>query len=132
MKKAYIGIDSHKEQNTVAVALAGRGDPELYGKAPADLDAFERVLRRILAKYGLAKEDVAAAIRALLDAGNVALNRPAVEAGLALLEAGGDFADGIMAHEGRWLGGETFVSFDRKAVKLLSEQGEAAQLLSQP
>lgn len=79
----------------------------------------------------LAKEDVAAAIRALLDAGNVALNRPAVEAGLALLEAGGDFADGIMAHEGRWLGGETFVSFDRKAVKLLSEQGEAAQLLSQ-
>ena len=46
MKKAYIGIDSHKEQNTVAVALAGRGDPEPYGKAPADLDAFVRVLRR--------------------------------------------------------------------------------------
>ena len=59
MKKAYIGIDSHKEQNTVAVALAGRGDPELYGKAPADLDAFVRVLRRVLAKYGLEKEDVA-------------------------------------------------------------------------
>lgn len=36
MKKAYIGIDSHKENNLVAVALAGRGDPELYGKAPAD------------------------------------------------------------------------------------------------
>lgn len=59
MKKAYLGIDSHKEQNTIAVALAGRGDPELYGKAPADLDAFVRVLRRILAKYNLAKEDVA-------------------------------------------------------------------------
>jgi transposase len=59
MKKAYLGIDSHKEQNTVAVALAGRGDPELYGKAPADLDAFVRTLRRILAKYGLEKEDVA-------------------------------------------------------------------------
>ena len=59
MKKAYIGIDSHKEQNTVAVALAGRGDPEPYGKAPADLDAFVRVLRRVLAKYGLEKEDVA-------------------------------------------------------------------------
>ena len=59
MKKAYLGIDSHKEQNTVAVALAGRGDPELYGKAPADLDAFVRVLRRVLAKYGLEKEDVA-------------------------------------------------------------------------
>lgn len=59
MKKAYLGIDSHKDNNLVAVALAGRGDPELYGKAPADLDAFVRVLRRILAKYGLEKEDVA-------------------------------------------------------------------------
>ena len=78
----------------------------------------------------LPKEDVAVAIRALLDAGNVVMNRPAVEAGLALLEAGGDFADGIMAHEGKWLGGETFVSFDKKAVTLLSDQGEAAQLLT--
>lgn len=78
----------------------------------------------------LSKEDVAVAIRALLDAGNVVMNRPAVEAGLVLLEAGGNFADGIMAHEGKWLGGETFVSFDKKAVTLLSNQGEAAQLLT--
>ncbi|NNM52481.1 MAG: type II toxin-antitoxin system VapC family toxin [Pseudomonadales bacterium] len=78
----------------------------------------------------LPKEDVAVAIRALLDAGNVVMNRPSVEAGLVLLEAGGDFADGIMAHEGKWLGGETFVSFDKKAVTLLSNQGEAAQLLT--
>jgi len=78
----------------------------------------------------LSKDDVAIAIRALLDTGNVVMNRPAVEAGLVLLEAGGDFADGIMAHEGKWLGGETFVSFDKKAVTLLSQQGEATQLLS--
>lgn|SRR5574337_47913 len=77
----------------------------------------------------LSKEDVSAAIRALLDAGNVVMNRPAVEAGLALLEAGGDFADGIIAHEGKWLGGDTFVSFDRKAVTLLSKLGESARLL---
>lgn len=77
----------------------------------------------------LSKEDVSTAIRALLDTGNVVMNRPAVEAGLALLEAGGDFADGIMAHEGKWLGGETFVSFDKKAVTLLSKQGESARLL---
>ncbi len=78
----------------------------------------------------LPKEDVAAAIRALMDAGNVVLNRAAVEAGLALLQAGGDFADGVMAHEGKWLGGETFVSFDKQAVALLSKQGEAVQLLT--
>ncbi|MCA0425666.1 MAG: type II toxin-antitoxin system VapC family toxin [Proteobacteria bacterium] len=78
----------------------------------------------------LPKEDVAIAIRALLDTGNVVMNRPAVEAGLVLLEAGGDFADGIMAHEGKWLGGETFMSFDKKAVALLTKHGEAAQLLA--
>ncbi|MBB2191982.1 type II toxin-antitoxin system VapC family toxin [Gluconacetobacter azotocaptans] len=77
----------------------------------------------------LQKDDVATAIRALLDTSNVVMNRPAVEAGLALLEAGGDFADGIMAHEGAWLGGETFVSFDKKAVSLLKKQGEKARLL---
>jgi predicted nucleic-acid-binding protein len=78
----------------------------------------------------LPEQKIATTIRALLDAGNVVINRPAVEAGLALLEAGGDFADGINAHEGRWLGGETFVSFDKQAVTLLSQQGEAAQLLT--
>lgn len=78
----------------------------------------------------LSKEDVSVAIKALLDAENVSVNRPAVEAGLALLDAGGDFADGIMAHEGKWLGGETFVSFDKKAVSLLAKQGESVQLLS--
>jgi len=78
----------------------------------------------------LPKEDVSVAIRALLDTDNVVMNRPAVEAGLALLAAGGDFADGIMVHEGKWLGGETFVSFDKKAVALLSMQGEATQLLA--
>jgi predicted nucleic-acid-binding protein len=77
----------------------------------------------------LPKEKVAAAIRALLDAGNVVMNRPAVEAGLLILEAGGDFADGVIAYEGQWLGGETFVSFDKKAVSLLAEQGQSTRLL---
>lgn len=77
----------------------------------------------------LPKDDIAATIRDLLDAGNVVMNRPAVEAGLAILEAGGDFADGIMAYEGNWLGGETFVSFDKQAVELITLQGQSARLL---
>ena len=85
------------------------------------------VLRRG-AKLSVA--DVALTIRDLLGAGNVVMNRPAVEAGLAVLEAGGDFADGIMAYEGEWLGGETFVSCDRQAVALLTQQGQAARLLA--
>jgi hypothetical protein len=37
MKKVYIGIDAHKESNTVALAFAGSEPPELYGKVSADL-----------------------------------------------------------------------------------------------
>jgi hypothetical protein len=48
---------------------------------------------------------------------------------LAVLEAGGDFADGVIAHQGQWLGGDTFVSFDRQAVTLLRAQGVSTQLL---
>jgi transposase len=59
MKKLYIGIDAHKESNVVALAFAGRKDPELYGKAPADIPGFVKVLRKIVDKYGLSKEDVA-------------------------------------------------------------------------
>ena len=43
------------------------------------------------------------------------------------MSAGGDFADGVMAWEGAWLGGETFISFDKKAVALLSKRGVAAR-----
>ena len=79
--------------------------------------------------YGFRPSDIGKAIRTVLAAGNVEMNRPAVEAGLAMLDAGGDFADGAIAYEGRWLGGETFVSFDRKAVEMLKAQGVAARML---
>jgi len=70
------------------------------------------------------------AIRSLLNADNVVVNRTAAEAGLAVLVAGGDFADGVIAHEGSWLGADDFVSFDKKAVNLLRAQGTSARLLS--
>jgi predicted nucleic-acid-binding protein len=80
--------------------------------------------------YKIHPADVAEAIRRLVNGANVVVNRPAVEAGLGLLVAGGDFADGVIAHEGRWLGADTFVSFDQRAVKLIQAQGEPARLLS--
>jgi predicted nucleic-acid-binding protein len=73
---------------------------------------------------------VADAIRRLINGANVVVNRPAAEAGLALIDAGGDFADGVIAYEGNWLGADTFVSFDKKAVKLIEAQGRSARLLS--
>ena len=79
--------------------------------------------------YKIASDDIAGAVRTLTSAANVVVNRPAIEAGLALLDAGGDFADGVIAYEGNWLGGETLVSFDKEAVKRLTTQGESARLL---
>jgi predicted nucleic-acid-binding protein len=75
--------------------------------------------------------DIAAALRVLLAGANVAVNRPAADAGLAMLDSGGDFADGVIAFEGERLGAEMFLSFDKKAVKRLAAVGEPARLLGQ-
>ena len=80
--------------------------------------------------YRIPPREVAEAIRRLTNGANVVVNRPAAEAGLALLDAGGDFADGVIAYEGSWLGADTFVSFDKRAVKLMEAQGGSARLLS--
>ncbi len=61
---------------------------------------------------------------------NVETDSAAIEAGLEILDKGGDFADGVMAYEGEWLGAEEFVSFDKQAVAMLKAQGKRARLLS--
>lgn len=99
---------------------------EMLAVATSCLCEFVWVLRRV---YGFRSSAIAATIRELLAAGNVEANRPVVEAGLAMLDAGGDFADGVIAYEGRWLGAETFVSFDANAVELLNRLGETARVL---
>lgn len=83
----------------------------------------------LMDSYGFGRSEIASAVRALMNSANVAADRPAVEAGLALLEAGGDFADGAIAFEGARLGGERFLSFDKKAVKFLTAQRVPAQLI---
>jgi predicted nucleic-acid-binding protein len=80
--------------------------------------------------YKIPARDISEAIRRLMNGVNVVVNRPAAEAGLALLDAGGDFADGAIAYEGNWLGADAFVSFDKKAVKLIEAQGGAALVLA--
>jgi predicted nucleic-acid-binding protein len=101
-------------------------EAELIAVSLPCLCEFVWVLLRV---YDFQPSDASTAICALLATANVEVNRPAVEAGLSMLEAGGDFADGVIAYEGNWLGGETFVSFDKKAVALLTAQGQPARLL---
>ena len=78
--------------------------------------------------YREPRAKISEAIRLLLASPNVAVNRPAAEAGLALLDAGGDFANGVIAYEGRWLGAAEFISFDHHAVHRLTALGEPARL----
>ncbi|WP_216923336.1 type II toxin-antitoxin system VapC family toxin [Synechococcus sp. CCAP 1479/9] len=117
-------VSDDPAQSTAAIA-ALRGAEQIAVALPA-LCEFVWVLRRV---YAFSVADIVAAIRALMAAGNVSLDRAAVELGLLQLEAGGDFADAVIAHEGQWLGGDTFLSFDRQAVALLQQQGIAAELL---
>jgi len=80
--------------------------------------------------YRIEAAEIAKTIRILLNASNLAVNRPAAEAGLDVLEVGGDFADGVIAFEGRWLGADEFLSFDKKAVNLIKAAGQSARLLA--
>ena len=78
--------------------------------------------------YELQYKNIAAAIRALAAAENVEMNRPAVEAGLAVLNAGGDLLTAVMP-TGTLARRENIVPSTKKAVMLLEAQGMSAQLL---
>jgi predicted nucleic-acid-binding protein len=109
------------------IAQAALAEAELVAVALPALCELVWVLSQ---SYGIPSAEIEAAIRRLMNSSNVVVNRPAAEAGLAQLEAGGDFADGAIAHEGRWLGADTFISFDRRAAKLMEAQGGSVRLLS--
>jgi predicted nucleic-acid-binding protein len=120
--RAVVG-DDKKQAHAAAKLLK---EAELIAVTLPCLCEFVWVLRRV---YQFEQENISNALEALLSADNVAVNRAAVDAGLSVLKAGGDFADGLIAYEGDWLGGDTFVSFDKRAVSLLSHQGKQTMLL---
>ncbi|WP_273490887.1 type II toxin-antitoxin system VapC family toxin [Roseateles chitosanitabidus] len=76
--------------------------------------------------YKYESDDIAEAIRTVVAKPGVNVNRSVVEAGLAILDLGGDFADGAIACEGRLTGGEVFMTFDKAALRKLASLGERA------
>lgn len=110
----------------VATALQVLHGASLIAVSTPALCEFVWVLLR---GYRYSAAQAAHAVRSLLQVQQVVVNTPAVLAGLALLEAGGDFADGVIAFEGELLGGQEFVSFDQQAVKLLKAQKRKVCLL---
>ncbi len=79
--------------------------------------------------YQQKRAAIVQAIRLLLADERIVADWPAVEAGLSFMDAGGDFADGVIDFEGRRLGGSTFATFDRKAAAIIRAHGRPCVLL---
>ncbi len=109
-----------------AAAVAALVEADLVAAPLPALCEFVWVMMR---GYKRSAQEVAAALRKLAASATVVVDRPAVEAGLALLERGGDFTDGVIAFEGRRAGGGVFTSFDRDAVALVIATGGDARSL---
>ena len=121
--RALVG-DDVRQAEAAHIALA---DAELIALTLPTLCEVVWVLGR---GYKYSAPKIAGAISTLLATANVTVDRPAAEAGLRALEAGGDFADGVIAFEGSRLGADTFVTFDQEAAMLLERQGWSVKLLA--
>ena len=75
------------------------------------------------AGYRLTRAAIIAMLEALTATDRAVYDEDAVNAGLDMLRAGGDFADGVIAFEGRRLGADVFVTFDRRAARRAAAAG---------
>lgn len=73
--------------------------------------------------YEMPKEEILAFLQMLSSTHKIRMDRPAVAMGISCLLAGGDFADGVIAENGRREGADVFLTFDRKARKVIGELG---------
>ena len=120
--RVVVGDDAAQSSS----ALAALENADLVAVTTSMLCEAVWVLSR---GYRLPLKEIADTIRTFIASSAVESNRPAIEAGLAAMYVGGDFADGVIAFEGASLGGDTFASFDKEAVSLLKKQGREALLL---
>ncbi|MCK6444379.1 type II toxin-antitoxin system VapC family toxin [Elstera cyanobacteriorum] len=106
----------------VLVRFLTRDDPVQSGRAAAVLTEAAGlfipslvlcetvwVLRQ---SYKLPTAEILRALRDLIDSAGVEVDHPAAEAGLRMLAAGGDFADGVILHEAQRAKADKLVTFD--------------------
>ena len=120
-----ITVQDNEQQAQTAMRVLRNA--ELVAVTLPCLCEFVWVLRTV---YKFNAQQISSALQTILNAVNVLLDRSAVEAGLAVHDAGGDFADAVIAHEGYRMGSDLFISFDKKAIALVSETGMKARLLT--
>lgn len=110
-----------------AAALRALENAEIIAVPLATLCEFVWVLRQ---SYKRSMTEIATSLQQLLASSIVETNRAAANTGIAMLLAGGDFADGVIAFEGAQSGGTTFLTFDRKAASLVRKLGGETELLA--
>ena len=118
-------VQDDPDQALTARRVLKEAEPAIIGRHA--LGEFIWVLRHT---YRFRRTEIAAALKYLLNAKNIVVDAAAVAAGFDAMEAGADFADGVIDFEGRWLGGDTFVSFDKRAVAAIAKQGAQTKLLA--
>lgn len=117
----------------ILVRLFTADDPVQQQKATVMLDAADAVIVPtpvfcetvwvLLRVYQQDKHTLCAQLMDFVTHPKLVCDRSIIAAGFALMQQGGDFADGINAAEGKALGAETFATFDKKAAKLLKQNG---------
>jgi predicted nucleic-acid-binding protein len=119
-----LAVDDDPGQRRVAAKAVEDAEIVIVG-----LHALCELAWVLRASYRFSRAQIILAIENLCGVENVVADRAAVKAGLEAMRSGADFADGVINYEGRLLGGETFVSFDKKAVAAIARQGMKAELL---
>ncbi|MCP2040951.1 putative nucleic-acid-binding protein [Neisseria sp. HSC-16F19] len=131
-----VAVDTH-----VLVRLFVDDDPAQQQAAIALLDSADAVAipTTVLMEtvwvlhrgYRIPKADILALLQNFLAfIPNLLVQSNEIDAGLALLAAKGDFADGVHAFNGGMLGARRFATFDRRATTLLQQNGVDALLLT--
>jgi len=89
---------------------------------------FREIAWVLSSRYKFSRDAILNEIENLTRVDKVRFRADEVKAGLNLLEKNGGFSDGVIAYTGNLIAKEktVFASFDRKAVRLLNEQGIAA------
>ena len=111
-------IDDEPRQTAAARALVREAET-LFISLPALCEVAWVLVRG----YKLPCTEIADALEFFLDSDKIHTDRATVDAGLAILRAGGDFADGVIAYDGLRENAGAFATFDKKAAKLLTQYG---------
>ena len=117
-------IADHPQQAKAASAALSRATVIVI-----TIPTFCEVAWTLKSRYKATSSELKNALASLLSDPKVICDQDAVDAGLAMIDRGGDFADGVIAFEGKRLGGLIFATFDRKAASLLGAEGYVVDLL---